>query len=279
MILLQLLEGSQYTDIRGCLKEAFLLTSDRICEREDASINGTTATVVLQIQTTLYVANVGDSRAVIGEELIPVDFDPDDPKADFSKLEVSLRVVSTDHRLDLPAERDRVIRCGGSVHPKITKRGHMVGQQRMWLKDQNVLGLMISRALGDKLARTIGCIAEPDISVTTLCEEHCFVLVASDGVWDVVPDPLIVKLFHSTKRSGKFCDRLCRMALHQWGLRSQTDNISIAVILLQREENKRRGALFGKKIENDPVQNLVSPEIRLRSDDPKVSTSQAQFIP
>lgn len=40
------------------------------------------------------------------------------------------------------------------------------------------------RSMGDKIGRSCGIIAEPEIIKHTLTEEDKFLIVASDGVWD-----------------------------------------------------------------------------------------------
>lgn len=62
-----------------------------------------------------------------------------------------------------------------------------VGEPRMWLPDRPVPGLLLSRAVGDEVASTVGCIACPEV-VHRRLRPNCdaFLVLASDGVWDVL---------------------------------------------------------------------------------------------
>ena len=49
-------------------------------------------------------------------------------------------------------------------------------------------GLALSRAFGDKAARKYGLISEPDIKNVRLTYEADFIVVGSDGLFDVMKD-------------------------------------------------------------------------------------------
>lgn len=42
----------------------------------------------------------------------------------------------------------------------------------------------MARSLGDKAARDLGVISEPDVYEILLKEEDKFIIIASDGVWE-----------------------------------------------------------------------------------------------
>lgn len=117
---------------------------------------GCTATVALQRKTQsgsrLYVANVGDSRA------IAVDC-----------MHGECR-VSVDHRPSDPSEVRRVEGEGGFV-----SRGRVAGQ------------LGVSRALGDHALKGSGVSWRPYVGVRDSSEDIALI-IASDGLWDVMSD-------------------------------------------------------------------------------------------
>lgn len=117
--------------------------------------SGCTATVALVHRrgeaTTLHVANVGDSRAVLVGDA------------------GSLR-LSTDHRASDPCEAERVRREGGVV------RNDRVGGQ-----------LSVSRALGDHNLKSRGVSCIPEVHTCSLTGDHALI-IASDGLWDALED-------------------------------------------------------------------------------------------
>lgn len=65
--------------------------------------------------------------------------------------------LSEDHKPDLPAEHDRITKkFGGRVLSYLDTEGKPVGPARVWLKNQNIPGLAMSRSLGDTVAHTVG---------------------------------------------------------------------------------------------------------------------------
>ena len=45
-------------------------------------------------------------------------------------------------------------------------------------------GLAMSRSIGDYIAKRIGVIFDPEITVTMRGDENKYAIIASDGVWD-----------------------------------------------------------------------------------------------
>ncbi|KAI4974570.1 hypothetical protein ZWY2020_047850 [Hordeum vulgare] len=114
---------------------------------------GSTAVVALVVGGSILVANCGDSRAVLcrAGHAIP---------------------LSEDHKLERADERARVKAAGGKV----------------WRSSDEQLrvgGLAMSRALGHRLLKP-AVICEPDITMTTRSEDDDCMILASDGLWDVI---------------------------------------------------------------------------------------------
>lgn len=105
---------------------------------------------------------------------------------------------------------------------------------------KRLYGLNISRLLGDKFLKDedLGFIAEPHVSqVELLAPEHTgFIVVASDGLWDVLSEEraagLILKSWAASS-AGTTAEAVADMMLSQaLNLRSQ-DDISIMVLYKQ----------------------------------------------
>ena len=63
----------------------------------------------------------------------------------------------------------------------------------MWLKNEDIPGLAMTRSFGDETAARVGVIAEPgmlyynnylEILELDLCKDDKFIVLASDGVWE-----------------------------------------------------------------------------------------------
>ena len=70
----------------------------------------------------------------------------------------------------------------GRIQPFVDEEtGQFVGPQRVWIKEDEVPGLAMTRSFGDQVAHLVGVIAEPEITEYEFKEEDKFFLVASDG--------------------------------------------------------------------------------------------------
>ena len=140
-------EESQH--IKEALTTAFLKTNRELFNSTiDVNFSGSTTVTVLLFNTRLWCANVGDSRAIIGK---------------FKNNSWVPLALSRDHKPDLPKEKERILASGGRVDTFRDPYGNQVGPYRVWLKDENVPGLAMSRSLGDGVAASAGCIPEPGI--------------------------------------------------------------------------------------------------------------------
>ncbi|KAG9275083.1 protein phosphatase 1G [Astyanax mexicanus] len=134
-------------------------------KEEPGSDSGTTAVVALIRGKQLIVANAGDSRCVVSERGKAVD-------------------MSYDHKPEDELELTRIKNAGG----KVTMDGRVNG------------GLNLSRAIGDHFYKRNKALppeeqmisALPDVKVLTLNEEHEFMVVACDGIWNVMSSQEVV---------------------------------------------------------------------------------------
>jgi serine/threonine protein phosphatase PrpC len=61
-----------------------------------------------------------------------------------------------------------------------------MGPPRVWLRDQDIPGLAMTRSFGDQVASTVGITALPEITEWQLTPEDKFMILASDGVWEFI---------------------------------------------------------------------------------------------
>lgn len=200
------------------LQEAFLETDMAMqASRMYGECGSTVASALLRPSTgrpgqrDLYVANVGDARAVVAVG----SGSGQSNGGNRGSASAPLRAIrlSRDHTPHDPSEADRVRRAGGSVF-----RGRVDGQ------------LAVSRALGDHSLKNSGVSPMPDQQHLPLTKDHKFVIVACDGLWDVMSDTEAVNLVSGMKDAKKMADKLVKTAL----ARGTTDNVSAMVVRLQK---------------------------------------------
>ncbi|KAM6557702.1 hypothetical protein CsatB_004721 [Cannabis sativa] len=124
---------------------------------------GSTAMAVVVGKEAIVVANCGDSRTVLCRDTIVVP-------------------LSRDHKPDLPDERQRVEAAGGRI---INWNGY------------RVLGVLdTSRSIGDHYLKPF-VISEPEVCIYERSESDSFLIIASDGLWDVMTNEFACEIVRS----------------------------------------------------------------------------------
>jgi serine/threonine protein phosphatase PrpC len=100
--------------------------------------------------TKLFIANVGDSRAIL------IKKNEDNPK------NFSVQALTRDHKPCDSDEGKRIIEAGGRVDSYRDNEGKKIGPERVWLLDEDIPGLAMSRAFGDAVACEVGVNAIPE---------------------------------------------------------------------------------------------------------------------
>ncbi|KAI5431674.1 probable protein phosphatase 2C 33 [Lathyrus oleraceus] len=185
------------------LRESFLKAS-KIMDKElklhrdiDCFCSGTTAVTLIKQGLNLVIANVGDSRAVLGTR------DHED-----SLIAVQLTI---DLKPNLPKEEERIKQRKGRVfslknEPDVS---------RVWLPNSDFPGLAMARAFGDFCLKDVGLISVPDVSYHRLTEKDEFVVLATDGIWDVLSNEEVVEIVASAPQSTA-ARLLVESAVHAW---------------------------------------------------------------
>lgn len=122
-------------DPETALKETFVTTNTALMVTPIKYMtSGTTVVAVYVKGTAMYIANVGDSRAVLA--VAPAAGDKYEAK-----------MLSRDHKPDMPEEMERIVSWGGFVSP-CPEPGM---SSRVWLdKDFQLIGLAMSRSIGTR---------------------------------------------------------------------------------------------------------------------------------
>ena len=117
----------------------------------------------------------------------------------------------------------------------------------------------MSRSLGDVLAKKAGVIAEPEILTYTYDPDNFlehrgmtpkWIVLASDGVWDVMSNEDVAKFIYDPRNAGKsaqkLSEQLLRFSRARWlqapanqGVQHEQyadiDDISVLIMKLERE--------------------------------------------
>lgn len=160
-----------------------------------------------------YTANLGDCRAVLcrGSQAIP---------------------LTTDHKPNRPDERQRILSAGGFV-------GTFAGIARVYSAagaglsvqepQQSATYLAVSRAFGDRPLKVptplVSC--EPEVKRFRVESEDLFIVVACDGIWDVLSnqDAVNIGLQHFASAQSA-ADAIVKEAYK----RGSSDNLTATVV-------------------------------------------------
>mmetsp|Transcript_6885 Transcript_6885/g.17609 ORF Transcript_6885/g.17609 Transcript_6885/m.17609 type:complete len:400 (+) Transcript_6885:68-1267(+) len=234
------------TDPQGALLRAFSATQHDLISGEHGfktECSGATATCALIVGRMLYVANLGDSRTVLGYrptseggaddgDSAPSNQPPTDD-ADAAIARLCARALSADHKPDAQSERTRIEASGGRVCP-FALRGKQCGPARVWKLDEWSPGLAVSRSFGDTQAAEVGVTSEPEVSTVPI-DAHCELLVlASDGVWDVMSNEEAVRVVARAARGRspeEASAELVSAALAGLASVRRKDNVTALVVL------------------------------------------------
>eukprot|EP01133_Synstelium_polycarpum_P007041 gene7041-8187_t len=179
----------EYLDSKQSPQEAFKFSYQQIhTQISPWPFMGTTAVVC--------VSNVGDSRVVLGR------------LNDQNRFEAER--LTFDHRPVEESERLRITNAGGTV-----LNGRVNGM------------LAVSRALGDSFL-TPYVTPDPYLSSFTIKDSDKFLILACDGVWDLISDEEAVRLVSSIPDPSKSSEELRDLAFAQ----GSTDNISVMIVKL-----------------------------------------------
>ncbi|KAF1792530.1 Ribosomal protein S5 domain 2-type fold [Phytophthora cactorum] len=178
----QLLQKNPSQDGSTALLVWFLADTARFGDEEDSES--------LTDEVSFYTVNVGDCRAVMCRGGRGV-------------------ALTSDHKPDRPDEQQRIERAGGFV-------GKIAGISRVYsaagaglaMERETSTYLAVSRAFGDRSLKTptplVSC--EPEVKRMSVQNDDLFLVLACDGVWDVLSEQDAVDIalphFHDAKAAA-----------------------------------------------------------------------------
>ncbi|KAF4380451.1 hypothetical protein F8388_024744 [Cannabis sativa] len=194
------------TDTKAAISESYKQTDSDFLdsERDTYRDDGSTASTAVLVGNHLYVANVGDSRTIISKDGLAIP-------------------LSDDHKPNRSDERRRIENAGGVV---------------MWAGTWRVGGVLaMSRAFGNRMLKQY-VVAEPEIKDLEIDEEIEMLVLASDGLWDVVANEDAVSLARTEEEPEAAARKLTEVAF----ARGSADNITCIVVKFHHDKAEAEAA-------------------------------------
>ena len=208
-------------------------------ENFDSKSSGSTLLLLFHISNFIICANIGDSRCILIKKNNTLENNNNINDLNNLKFEN----LSFDHKPNNQEEKKRIIENGGIVRQSIKYNGIYEGCFRIYMKEKNYPGLAISRTIGDFDAKLIGTISEPDIKMKVIDDNFICVVLASDGLWDVMQGNDVIKEIYPFLEKNNFeeiAENLVNKALFSWKAESfLRDDISTIVGVFNYKKKKK----------------------------------------
>lgn len=213
-------------DVRRCdrvtrgLRRSFLKMDREVFEWslgrwDQRYLGGSCALVAYREEEDLYVANAGDCRAVLSDNGRAV-------------------ALSRDHKPDAPGEKERLEGMGACI--SMSKNTAYV------VSKECSAGLAVSRGLGDIHFKQLGYLTpEPEVTRTQLNPAHEFIIMACDGVWDVINNQEAVDVVReflqdTNKKTEQAVEKATTKLIEMALVKGSSDNLSAVVALFDWSE-------------------------------------------
>lgn len=252
-------------DFSSACREAFLRT-DELVERAgtkgvmDDEMSGTTAVCVLVSHELLRVANVGDSRVIIGQR-----------RAD-KIIAYPLSIDQTPYRQD---EYYRTHACGARIMSGDQLDGlrpwyddweqDLTGQNddesdppRLWLAREDVPGCAFTRSVGDRLGKSIGVIALPELLDKEITTDDEYIVICSDGVFEFISNQMAMDMVVACGDPLVACHALVQEAYKLW-LQFDVRTDDITAIVLKLEHLSDSSVSPDSSIQSGPKKSVFDP--------------------
>jgi len=144
--------------------------------------------------------------------------------------------LTRDHKPDDKDEAQRILDNNGRIDSFRDQNNQPLGPLRVWLKNEDVPGLAMTRSFGDSVSHSVGCNALPEMGEYTFSKEDKVVVIASDGVWEFLENIDVAKIvypYYLQKNAEGAAENLVRASFKRWRKEeSVVDDITCIVIFL-----------------------------------------------
>jgi len=186
--------------------------------------SGSTCVSILTYGRKIFIANVGDSRAIVA-------------RCGASQTsEVTAEPLTNDHKPDDKDEAAVILANNGRIDSYRDSSGNSLGPLRVWLKNEDIPGLAMTRSFGDQVAARVGVNAVPEMGELELTKDDKFIVLASDGIWEFLKNIDVARIIHPfylKKNAEGAAESLVREAFKRWKKEEDViDDITCIVIFL-----------------------------------------------
>ncbi len=216
----------QNDNLTEVIKECFIKENENLLKNQniDSNLSGSTCASLIYTPSKLIIANIGDSRIILGKKL-------NNKNWQYEKL-------TRDHKPIIKEESDRIKEKGGRIKQMKDENGNFVGPLRVYMKDKDIPGLAMTRSFGDYYASIAGTICIPEVSERYFCDDDKFIVIASDGLFEFVSNDdvvNIVKGFYEKEDIVGCCEFLFQEAWRRWIQEEDdtVDDITIIVVFFE----------------------------------------------
>ncbi|KAH9802164.1 putative protein phosphatase 2C 8 [Citrus sinensis] len=178
--------------------------------------DGATAVCIWILGRTVFVANIGDAKAVVARSSI-VD-GSNNHLDELSSLKAI--VVTRVHKAIYPQERARIQKSGGTV----SSNGRLQGR------------LEVSRAFGDRQFKKFGVVATPDIHSFEVTERDHFIILGCDGLWGVFGPSDAVEFVQKLLKEGLSVTAVSRRLVREAVLERRCKDNCTAIVIIFRHK-------------------------------------------
>jgi len=226
-------------DLSSTIKNAFILENKSLLRNRqiDSDLSGSTCISVIYTPKKLIIANIGDSRCVLGKCIEKDNFGEKDEIIG-EKKEKNIRWVaqnlSRDHKPTIPEEAERILKIGGRIRPMKDDDGEFIGPLRVYMKDRDMPGLAMTRSFGDYFGSTAGVISEPEVSEYFFQPEDKFIVLASDGLFEFMESQEVIDIIKDYYLKNDIvgcCEYLYKESSRKW-IKEEEDTIDDITIIL-----------------------------------------------
>ncbi|XP_061137518.1 integrin-linked kinase-associated serine/threonine phosphatase 2C isoform X2 [Syngnathus typhle] len=204
--------------IKKCLVDTFRQTDEdflkKASSQKPAWKDGSTATCMLVLDDVVYVANLGDSKAV----MCRMEEEEGEAPEGRQRRPTTL-ALSREHNPIIYEERMRIQRAGGTV------------------REGRVLGVLeVSRSIGDGQYKRCGVISTPDLRRCQLTANDRFIILACDGLFKVFSADEAVRFVLDVLQDSKLTDKeeqyeaACQLLASEAVRRGCADNVTVILV-------------------------------------------------
>ena len=198
------------------IQKALISATEKVAN----SLASTQIDIIFSGWSTLVCSNLGNCRAVIG-------------RGGEKWQSIQLNV---EHTLQNKKERERMISNNARIAVDSEDNGEGEGVEKIYMGNQDVPGLEITRSIGDKIGKFIGMISVPETKAFTLQSDDKFIIIGTQGLWKFmtgIEAVCIVRYSWESNEIEQSCKDLVDEADRRWkGSGMDKEDITVVVVYL-----------------------------------------------